>query len=145
MEDSGNQPNLCPVATRVVATASTEERRALAAWARHMLEIRSSDLSILAKAMEGQRASLRSQLLVLLLRRVRAELVAAGVRLTRVWWQRGWATRLATVGAAFGLIAGGKAGLAAFGSGIGLPLWVVFGAGGSFVGTVLNEIERMKA
>jgi len=35
------------------------------------------------------------------------------------------------------------AGLAAFGTAIGLPLWIVLGAGGAFAGMIVDEVSKI--
>jgi hypothetical protein len=65
--------------------------------------------------------------------------------LKRVGWdERNWASRLALSGLAVGavLFAGESAGIAAFGTAIGVPFWIVLGSGGALAGAVLDEIRR---
>lgn len=40
------------------------------------------------------------------------------------------------------MFSGQGAGIAALGGAIGVPLWVVFGAGGAFVGVFIDEAKR---
>jgi hypothetical protein len=64
-----------------------------------------------------------------------------------LWDKRGLATRYGGMAMAGSLLFFGPqgAGLAAFGTAIGIPLFIVFGAGGVFAGVVLEEIARSKA
>jgi hypothetical protein len=41
-------------------------------------------------------------------------------------------------------LSGQGAGIAALGGAIGLPLWVVFGAGGAFLGVLIEEIRKSR-
>lgn len=58
------------------------------------------------------------------------------------WDDRGLAARVGLVGAISGLVVFGSqgAGIAALGTAIGVPLWVVFGAGGAFLAMLYEEL-----
>lgn len=60
------------------------------------------------------------------------------------WDDRTWASRLglSTAVVASVATAGQGAGIALLGTAIGVPLWVVFGAGGAFAGAIVEEIKR---
>ena len=62
------------------------------------------------------------------------------------WDNRGLPARIALSGAiAAAVFFGGQgAGIAALGTAIGVPLWVVFGAGGAFLGVLYEEIVGKK-
>jgi hypothetical protein len=62
------------------------------------------------------------------------------------WDKRGRAARFGGAGIVGSLLVFGPqgAGIAAFGTAIGIPLFIVFGAGGLFAGVVLDEIARNK-
>jgi hypothetical protein len=69
------------------------------------------------------------------------------MELKRIGWdERGIKARGAIVGAAIGLLAFGSqgAGIAALGTAIGVPLWVVFGAGGAFLALLYEELTGRK-
>ncbi len=57
------------------------------------------------------------------------------------WDNRGWAGRLgiATAIATAVLLGGQSAGVAALGTAIGVPLWVIFGAGAAFLGEIIEN------
>lgn len=62
------------------------------------------------------------------------------------WDDRSVATRLAGVAAFTALALGGGeagAGIAALGTAVGVPLWIVFAAGGAFAGALLDEIQKL--
>lgn len=57
------------------------------------------------------------------------------------WDNRGWAGRLGMTTAIGTVVLFGSqsAGIAALGTAIGVPLWVVFGAGASFLGKIIEK------
>jgi hypothetical protein len=62
------------------------------------------------------------------------------------WNDRSWAARLGGIGATVGIaVFGGQAaGVAALGTAIGVPLWVVLGSGAAFAGVLVEEFTRQK-
>ncbi len=62
------------------------------------------------------------------------------------WDERGLKSRLGLSGAAAGLVifGGQGAGIAALGTAIAVPLWVVLGAGATFAGFLYEELTRSK-
>jgi hypothetical protein len=62
------------------------------------------------------------------------------------WNERGTTSRFGLIGVAIGAtIFGGRgAGIAALGTAIGVPLWVVLGAGGAFAGMLIEELSPTK-
>jgi hypothetical protein len=62
------------------------------------------------------------------------------------WDDRGLVGRMALGGAIVGavLFGGQAAGIAALGTAIGVPLWVVFGAGAAFLGVLYEEITGVR-
>jgi hypothetical protein len=69
-----------------------------------------------------------------------------GVEIKRVGWdERGLPERIALSAAATAaalIFSGQGAGIAALGGAIGVPLWVVFGAGGAFIGVLSEGAQR---
>jgi hypothetical protein len=68
-----------------------------------------------------------------------------GVEIKRVGWdQRGLPERITLSAAAVAalIFSGQGAGIAALGGAIGVPLWVVFGAGGAFIGVLIEGAQR---
>lgn len=110
---------------------------ALRSWAQEVLRIKESTLPAYEKAKAALLASTNRQAL--------APLMQVGWReLKRVGWtERGLSARLA-IGAAVGALtlSGQGAGIAALGGAVGLPLFVVFGAGGALAGVVIEEIRK---
>lgn len=116
----------------------TKQRSALLNWASRLLEIRTSRASALKKARLALDTTYRADIVLPVVR------VLADALKDRVWDDRSWSARLG-----FGAVAitattlGGKgAGIAALGTATGVPLWIVLGAGGSFAGMLVDELQR---
>ena len=75
-----------------------------------------------------------------------AKIVARNLK-RMAWDERSTAARFGLGGAALGLAAFGSqgAGIAALGTAVGVPLWVVSGAGASMAGVLLEELKRKKS
>ena len=61
------------------------------------------------------------------------------------WKKANWAQRIGIIGLTSGLIiagASGGAGIAALGGAIGLPLFLVTTAGGTFIGTIIDSLNK---
>jgi len=117
---------------------SPPQRAALVEWARQLLSIRSVNEQPLEKARRAIAATYRREVIVALLSGT-----ASSVK-DLAWSDRSWSARLGLGAAAVAATTlGGKgAGIAAMGSAIGVPLWVVFGAGGSFAGMLIDELSK---
>ena len=104
-----------------------------------LLCIRDSALNRKEKAKRALRVTVRSDV-------AKHLAMLIGTELKRVGWDdRSWPSRLALAGVllALGPFWGEGAGIVAMGGAIGVPLWVVFGAGGAFAGVVLQELGVM--
>jgi hypothetical protein len=117
---------------------SDEERGALIGWARDLLAIRSGTEAPMRKARRALGATYRRKVVTTLLS------TTAGSLKDLAWDDRSWSARLgigaaAITAATFGMQG---AGIAALGSAIGVPLWIVLGAGGSFAGMLVDELSR---
>lgn len=126
------------IATAYIEQASEAERAALYSWASQLLVLRSQDLSAIDKATRAVRLTIESGTILPFVKFLGAEIKRVG------WDERELPGRLAlTSAAAAALVFGGQgAGIAALGGAIGVPLWVVFGAGGAFAGVIVNETKR---
>ena len=62
------------------------------------------------------------------------------------WKNASWAKKLGVIGASGALItvSGSGAGIAALGGAIGLPLFLVTAAGGTLIGTLIDELTKNK-
>ena len=128
------------VAVRVASRVDVSDRQALVRWTERLLELKGSNLPALQKAKEAISATANSAIVV-----ATAKIIAREMkRLT--WDDRGLPARLGMGAAATGaaLFGGQAAGLAALGTAIGVPLWVVFGAGGAFMGVLYEELTGKK-
>jgi len=126
------------LAIAVVEQASALERQVLLHWAQQLVVIRDSSLSIIEKAKASISATVESKAIWPFLNVIGRELKRLG------WDERGFAARIGLGAAALALLLPGKgaAGIAALGGAIGVPLWIVFGAGGAFVGVIIQEINK---
>ena len=115
------------LATAYLDQASGEERAALLLWATQLIATRQSNLPVLEKAKSAIRLTIASGAILPFVKFLGSEIKRVG------WDQRGLPERLALSAAAAAALAfsGQGAGIAALGGAIGVPLWVVFGAGGS--------------
>jgi hypothetical protein len=126
------------LAVAVVDQASALEREILLKWAQQLVAIRDSNMSTMDKAKASIARTYESEAIWPLLNLLGRELKRIG------WDERGLPARIGLSAAALALVLPGKgaAGLAALGGAIGVPLWVVFGAGGAFVGVIIDEIRK---
>lgn len=122
------------LAIQVLEHSSVEEREALESWASSLLELRESNLSTKSKAWTAIQLTSNKKVVVPLVKKIALELKRFG------WDERSWGARFSLSGIALATFAftGQGAGLAALGSAIGVPLWIVFGAGGAFAGTIIE-------
>jgi hypothetical protein len=106
-------------------------------WLRELLALRKSRVGSTEKVKRVAEITLRSGSIKHLSVLLAAELKRVG------WDERSWPSRLALAGVLVAIVPfwGEGAGIAAFGSAIGVPLWVVFGAGGAFAGVLLQELR----
>jgi hypothetical protein len=108
----------------------------LVEWARSMLEIRERPAGTLRKAMSAISATKKRRVLWPLLD-----------RLWKGMKSQGWAVKLSAAMMAIVAVCmpDPGAGIAAFGGAIGVPLWVVFGAGGAFAGAIVDAGAAARA
>jgi hypothetical protein len=102
------------------------QRQKVLSWAQALLDIRTGRGSARSKAIAAIDVTRHSGLIGELLERMIAMASEAG------WKNRGWPARLG-LGAALGTVVTvgtGNAGIAALGGAVGVPLWIVLGAGG---------------
>lgn len=128
------------VATYVAANTTDVERAALMHWARQLLEIRDSDLPATKKASEALRLTARSKVIW-----PSAKIIGREVK-RHAWDERSLKGRMGLGAAGIGaaIFGGQGAGIAALGTAIGVPLWVVLGAGGAFAGMLIEELSGKK-
>ncbi len=115
-------------------------------WAVRMMAVRASKRSRVAKAVAAVRLSARATVLKPVFLELRRRLLELGIRSKRLLWDdRNWAARLGLAGmaGAAALTGGQWAGIAALGGAIGVPLWMLTGAGGTVLGAIIDELEGM--
>lgn len=129
------------VAVFVAKTVAPNDLDAIRTWANNLLEIRSAPLSKLGKAKAAVGLTASSKVVWPIAKMVAKEAKRTG------WDDRSKTAKLGLGGAAIGAaVFGGKsAGIAALGTAIGVPLWVVLGAGASFAHMLVQEITRRKS
>jgi hypothetical protein len=126
------------LATAYLEQASNEELTVLLNWAQGLIAIRNSALSPIEKAKKAILLTTQSGAIT-------PFLIFLGGEIKRVGWdERGLPERIALSAAAVAALvfSGHSAGIAALGGAIGVPLWVVFGAGGAFIGVLIDEAKR---
>lgn len=123
---------------RIAQSTDESAKQALRAWIEELLQIRQSNDGWWQKFRQAVSANARSEVILPIVKAMALELKRIG------WDQRTAVGRSIIFGSGFGLLLlGGKsAGLAAFGTAIGVPLWVVFGAGAVFVTALYKEISE---
>jgi len=128
------------VAVRIAEAASPGEREALLYWMIQLLHIRDSKVSSIQKAKQAVLLTIRSEVTWPVVKMLAAELKRVG------WNERTTKGRagLLTAGGALAIFGSQGAGIAALGTAIGVPLWIVLGAGAYFATGFIQElIERM--
>jgi hypothetical protein len=115
------------------------ERAAVLAWGRELKRIRESGASVFDKAKEALAVTRKADQILPILTK-------AGLTLKDLMWtKRGWSARLVIPAAVIVLVALPEAdGLALLGGAIGIPLWVVAGAGGAFIGMLIDEVSKAR-
>ena len=123
----------------IVIATKPEDLDALRNWAQTMLEIRASNAPALEKAKRAVAASADKKVLAPILNVAWREMKRVG------WEERSLPARMAMgAGVAALTLSGQGAGIAALGGAIGVPLFVVFGAGGALAGVIIDEVRKKK-
>lgn len=137
--DNGDQRALRLIRT-LDRDLSEGERASLIRWASRLLEIRESAVPALRKARLAVASTARAKVILPIVRRL------AGALKDAIWQDRSWSARLGLGAAAITAATFGSkgAGIAALGTAVGLPLWMVLGAGGSFAGMIVDELSRTR-
>lgn len=117
-----------------------DHREAMRVWLGNLLEIRSSEISRSLKFRRALAATFHASLIWPLLRVVALEVKK------HAWDNRSKNSRtaLGVSAAAFAVFGGQSAGIAALGTAIGVPLWIVFGAGYMFASTLYEELSGQR-
>ena len=129
------------VARAVVAELDPEQREVLADYMAALILIKQTDLPNQTKVLDAIDLTADAKVLGVLTK-------GSGRLLAKhAWKDRSWPARIGVSAAAIAsiLTAGQGAGIALLGTAVGVPLWIVFGAGGAFAGELLEEIDRSRA
>lgn len=121
----------------IVVATKHEDLDALRSWAQTMLDIKGSNAPAFQKAKRAIAASADRKVLAPIMQIAWREMKRIG------WEERSLPARMGAAAAALTL-SGQGAGIAALGGAIGVPLFVVFGAGGALAGVIIDEIKREK-
>lgn len=126
------------VALYVAENIPQEEKSAVKAWLAKLLEIREANLPAHWKAKAAIAATIESKVALPLIKTVASQAKALG------WDNRTPAQRIGLAAAAVGLatFSSTGAGIAALGGAIGLPLWVVLGAGSMFAKYLYDDLSQ---
>lgn len=137
MDARTTRPQGQDLAARIAGSVSPAERDALSSWVSHLLQVRASSAPSFEKARSALAATMDRRLIWPALRTVAKE----GRRLG--WNERSAGARLGLAGAAAGIVLFGSptATIAALGTAVGVPLWVVFGSGATFARALQQELE----
>ena len=139
--DSDEKSKERELAITIVQATSPNDRVILQQWITQLLVLKDAPLGKLEKAKRAIAITASSKAAI-----TAAKLVAK--HLKRVAWdERSTAARFGMGGVALGLAAFGSqgAGVAALGTAVGVPLWVISGAGASMAGVLLEELTRRKS
>lgn len=126
------------ITSLIVPTLSEEEHKSLLVWSYGLLEIRNnSALTVTQKSKAAIQLTAQQKIVWPVVRSLAAEVKQV------TWDERSTKSRLGLTGAVVGAIffGGQSAGIAALGTAIGVPLWVVIGAGGTFAGVLIEELS----
>lgn len=126
------------VARALARGVSPQERVALAAYVEALCGIRDRKAHPMVKAKEAWAATLNSEVVWPVVRTILEEIKR------HAWDERGTKGRagIATSVAAMAVFGSQGAGIAALGGAIGVPLWLVFGAGGAFLAGLYEDLHK---
>ena len=135
MDLKSERPPSRELAVRIARSASAPERDALNAWISRLLQVRASSGTSVVKAKGALAATMDRHLLWPALRTISREVRRLG------WDERSAAARVGVLGAAAAIVLSGSGAvsIAALGTTVGVPLWVVFGGGGGTFAKALQE------
>ena len=139
--DSAASSEHSKVARAVVAELDPAQREVLADYMAALILLKQTDLPNQTRVLDAIDLTADAKVLGVLTK-------GSGRLLAKhAWKDRSWPARIGVSAAAIAsiLTAGQGAGFALLGTAVGVPLWIVFGAGGAFAGELLDEIDRSRA
>jgi hypothetical protein len=115
---------------------SDQECESLLTWMQGLLEIRNKDITLAQKNKAALELTATKKIVWPIMKVVTKEIKR------KSWDERSTKTRFGLAGAGAGILLFGSqgAGIAAFGTAVGVPLWVVLGAGSTFAGVLIEEL-----
>ena len=124
------------IAKSIAENTPPAEREALKIWLNELLNIRKADIPAHTKAKKALSISTKNEVLVPLIKVISRELKRY------LWDKQKKPMKFGIVGAGVGvaLFGSASAGVAALGSAIGVPLWIVLGAGATFARMLYDEL-----
>ena len=124
------------LARRIAQTMPPEEQQRFRTWVARLVEIRQSNVGSFSKAVQAVTATVSNGVAISIARQLAGELKRLG------WTERGLKWRVAFLASVVSAVmTGGQgAGIAALGGAIGVPLWLVIGAGGAFLAMLYEEL-----
>lgn len=127
-------------AKRLMREIPYEHQVIVSSWFQDLIDIKNSDVSKRQKVKSIFQATKKRKIIFPTIK-----LISKKVK-QYAWDDRKAKGRIGIVGIGIGVtfFAGQSAGIAALGGAVGVPLWVVFGAGGTFAGFCIEEYERVK-
>ena len=149
------------LAVRVLSSADDAQKKALSDWAEGLLVIRNSNKSVINKGRDAINFTAKSKILIPVLKLIAKEIKidqfdASKLKLENkgsvkksiktFWDNRSFPTKIGIGASSVALMVFGTqgAGIAALGTAIGVPLWVVFGAGATFAAVLYEEATGRK-
>jgi uncharacterized membrane protein len=128
------------VALRVASTATQAQNEALRTWLLALLDLRERDAPRLMKAKDAIAITAKSKVVWPLVTIIAKQAKKLG------WDERSSTERWGLGGVAIGLtlFSGQSAGVAALGTAVGVPLWIVLGAGSMFARLLYAELLKAK-
>jgi uncharacterized membrane protein len=126
------------VALMVVMTATPSQNAVLRNWIGELLTIRNSNASSLSKTKQALLLTAKSKVIWPLIQMIAKQVKKVG------WDDRPTSQRFGIGGVAVGIafFGGHGAGIAALGTAVGVPLWIVLGAGSMFAQHLYAELVQ---
>jgi hypothetical protein len=128
------------LARRITQSMALDEREKFRLWVAKLVGIKSSNLDTFTKAKQAVASTVSDGVAISLARLLATELQRVGWKERGLKWKVGFATAVVAA-----VVTGGQgAGIAALGGAVGVPLWLVLGAGGSFLAMLYEELGGAK-
>jgi hypothetical protein len=122
--------------TPILQKFSDQECQSLLVWMQGLLEIKSKEITLRQKTKAALELTAKEKIVWPIMKVLAKEIKRIS------WDERSTKARFGLAGAGAGITLFGSqgAGIAAFGTAIGVPLWIVLGAGSTFAGVLTEEL-----